>query len=181
MIDSELNAEATAFNQRIEERINAGFIPDLRRSVKCEYFYKSFWRDPHFIKLILGERVDVFMDMLHKYSYKGAKILDVGCGPGYISLELARAGYHVVGIDIAEKAIEVARKTLESNYFKDGFGSLEYQVIPFEKANGIYDVIFFQALFIILIIQTTLLAMRSNFYSRTDYCYALNLVTKNGA
>lgn len=45
--EEEEAVEARAFDQRIEERVQASFIPDLRRAVKCEYFYKSFWRDPH--------------------------------------------------------------------------------------------------------------------------------------
>jgi hypothetical protein len=49
-----LEAEGIAFDARIRERVAAGLIPDLRRAVKCEYFYKSFWRDPHYIDLYLG-------------------------------------------------------------------------------------------------------------------------------
>ena len=40
----ELSEEAQAFDSRIGERLSAGFIPDLRRAVKCDHFYKSFWR-----------------------------------------------------------------------------------------------------------------------------------------
>ncbi len=138
-----LEDEAAAFNQRIEERIKAGYIPDLRRGVKCDYFYKSFWRDPHFTQLYLGKVVDEFFSLLGKHSKKGARILDVGCGAGYISLELARAGYHVLAIDIADKAIQVAKDTLQDNPFKDGFGSLEYRVAAFEDLKGTYDVVLF--------------------------------------
>ena len=35
-------AEAAAFDARITERERAGYIPDIRRAVKCDYFYKSF-------------------------------------------------------------------------------------------------------------------------------------------
>lgn len=38
----------------------------------------------------------------------GARILDVGCGPGRHSLELARRGYEVVGVDISETFIDLA-------------------------------------------------------------------------
>lgn len=42
---------------------------------------------------------------------KGASILDVGCGVGRHSLELARRGYHTLGIDISIGFIDVARKS----------------------------------------------------------------------
>ena len=38
-----------------------------------------------------------------------ARVLDVGCGAGRHSIELARRGYRVVGIDPAQAMIEVAR------------------------------------------------------------------------
>ena len=136
-------AEAAAFNRRIEDRVEAGFVPDLRRAVKCEYFYKSFWRDPQFIKLYLGAMVEVYLRMLRQYGGAGLRILDVGCGAGYFSLEIARAGHQVVAIDLSESCIEIARKTLAENPFKVGFGSLEYRVLPFRQATGVFDVVLF--------------------------------------
>lgn len=135
--------EAPAFNERIEERVRAGFIPDLRRAVRCEYFFKSFWRAPQFIGLYLGEMVGVYLRMLRQYGGANSRILDVGCGAGYISLELARAGHQVIGIDVAESCIEVARRTLASNPFTEGFGSLEYSVAPFRNVGGIYEMVLF--------------------------------------
>ena len=140
---SEEKEEGLAFSQRIEERVKEGFIPDLRRAVRCDYFYKSFWRDPQFIKLFLGEVVDTYLRMLAQYGGSHLRILDVGCGAGYVSLELARAGHHVLAIDVAESCIEVAKKTLETNPYKEGFGSLEYRVAPFRSISGTYDVILF--------------------------------------
>ncbi len=40
----------------------------------------------------------------------GAPILDIGCGPGRHSLELARRGLQITGIDISPGFVEVARK-----------------------------------------------------------------------
>ena len=138
----ELRAEADAFNKRIVERKTAGFIPDLRRAVRCEYFYKSMWRDPLFVDLYAGHTIRTMLAMLRRHVHPGARILDFGCGGGHYSLELARAGYNVVGLDIAEKAIATARETLASNPFKEGFGSLEYQIGLLQDVKGEFDAIF---------------------------------------
>ncbi len=43
----------------------------------------------------------------------GAHILDVPCGNGRLSFELAKRGYRVTGVDISEEFIEEARSTLK--------------------------------------------------------------------
>jgi SAM-dependent methyltransferase len=56
----------------------------------------------------------------------GARVLDVGCGAGRHSIELARRGYQVVGIDPAPAMIEAARS-----------GSAEAGVAPdFRQVSG---------------------------------------------
>ena len=52
---------------------------------------------------------------------KNLRILDLGCGPGYFSLELARAGFQVVGVDISDKMISIANKNLKSFRNKKNF------------------------------------------------------------
>ncbi|MES1165240.1 MAG: methyltransferase domain-containing protein [Verrucomicrobiota bacterium] len=139
----EIEEEARAFDDRIEERAKAGFIPDLRRATRCEYFYKSFWRDPQFIRLYLGPVVGAYLELIGRHVGPRARILDIGCGAGYMALELARAGHDVKGIDIASSCIEIAERTLASNPYRDGFGSLCYQVASFEEVAGQYDVLLF--------------------------------------
>jgi SAM-dependent methyltransferase len=41
----------------------------------------------------------------------GERVLDVGCGPGRHSLELARRGIETVGIDISERFVTIARES----------------------------------------------------------------------
>ncbi len=146
--DTSLTLEAEAFNRRSSEREAAGYLPDLRRAVRCEYFYKSFWRDPHFLRLYMGYVVDLFLEQIRRNVAPGARILDVACGPGYVSLELARNGYDVLGIDIAGTAIASARQTAAENPYLDGFGHLRYETAAFtpdQRAafEGPFDVILF--------------------------------------
>jgi 2-polyprenyl-3-methyl-5-hydroxy-6-metoxy-1,4-benzoquinol methylase len=142
-LPEDLNEEAQTFNRRIEVRTQHGFIPDLRRSVKCEYFYKSFFRDPYFIDIYLGDASRRFLGQLHKSVKPGARVLDAGCGPGFFALEMARSGYHVVGIDIADKAIDAARQTAATNPFRDNFGSLEYRVMSVDQIDEKFDAVLF--------------------------------------
>jgi len=141
--EASLAAEAAAFDQRINERQNAGYIPDLQRAVKCDYFYKSFWRDPHFARLYIGGHVDILLDFLTRHGRPHLSILDVGCGPGYYALELARAGHHVHGIDISPKAIAAAERTALSNPKDSSFGSLKYSVLSLDQASGLFDAVTF--------------------------------------
>jgi SAM-dependent methyltransferase len=41
-----------------------------------------------------------------------AQVLDVGCGPGWLSEFLARCGYWVTGVDVSEDMVRIARKRI---------------------------------------------------------------------
>lgn len=109
-----LTIEAKAFSKRINQRSKKGFVPDLQNLNVCNFFYKSFWRHPDFAKLYVGEMSKYYVNFFKKKLKKNAKILDLGCGPGYFSLELARAGFNVVGVDISKGAISSAKKTMSN-------------------------------------------------------------------
>lgn len=50
-----------------------------------------------------------------------SKILDVGTGTGFLALLLAELGYEVVGVDISEEMIKVAREKAEKRNLKVEF------------------------------------------------------------
>jgi SAM-dependent methyltransferase len=48
----------------------------------------------------------------------GARILDVGCGPGRHALEFGRRGFEVVGVDISERFVEMGNTAAASEHLK---------------------------------------------------------------
>ncbi len=58
-----------------------------------------------------SSQVDRFIDLLELR--EGAKILDLACGVGRHSLELARRGYEVTGLDLSETYMKDASKRAE--------------------------------------------------------------------
>lgn len=70
-------------------------------------FLREKYLEWGFTKGTLPE-VDFLIDLLQPTP--GARVLDVGCGPGRHSLELARRGLRPLGVDISRGFIEVARR-----------------------------------------------------------------------
>jgi SAM-dependent methyltransferase len=85
---------------------------------KTWYEDESFWKT--FAPTMFNqERLDVTAEEIDHIVKllaleKGAKILDLCCGIGRHSLELARRGYQVVGVDLMEEYLAYARKQAES-------------------------------------------------------------------
>ncbi len=124
--------EAKAFDEQITERINGGHIPDLRCNRECLYFYNNSWRHPDYVKLDMQEQYEAILKILSSdCSRKGIgrnqyKILEVGCGPGWLSLELYREGFNVTGVELSVANIKVAKDTLAQNVYESKGGALNY-------------------------------------------------------
>ena len=124
-----LAQEAQAFDSQIEERIANGHVPDLRLTTPCDYFYNNSWRRPEFVKLDFVEQFELIRDAINRLTGRRAaevRVLEVGCGPGYLSLELARSGFGVVGLDLSSKCIEIAQQVADSDPWKGERGALRY-------------------------------------------------------
>ena len=62
---------------------------------------------------------------------KSLKILDVGCGTGRHSIELAKRGYQVVGIDLSENQLKKAREKAERLNLNIQFLNYDARNLPF--------------------------------------------------
>lgn len=109
-LDPNLSKEAEAFDARLRERTSNNFVPDIQNAIDNDFFYKSFWRRKEYVDLYFGHLASSYVHILSQELNPNAVILDFGCGPGYFALELARAGFTVVGYDIAKEVVNTAQE-----------------------------------------------------------------------
>ncbi len=92
-----------------------------------------------FQRFFRRKRFDIVLDSVLSISKKGDRILELGCGIGAHSLELARRGFDVTAVDINKKFID---------YAKDQARKMRLKNVRFIQKDitkplnlGIYDVI----------------------------------------
>lgn len=61
---------------------------------------------------------------------KGQRMLDVGCGGGVLTEQLARLGAQVTGIDLSEQLIQVAREHLSQEADPKLCDLIQYKIEP---------------------------------------------------
>jgi 2-polyprenyl-3-methyl-5-hydroxy-6-metoxy-1,4-benzoquinol methylase len=71
-----------------------------------------------------------FIEKEIKYN-KATKILDIGCGTGRHSIELARRGYRIVGIDLSESQLKRAKEKASQQNLKIDFQKHDARKLPF--------------------------------------------------
>ncbi len=137
-----LKIESRSFDSQIEERVSHGHVPDLRTAGRCEWFYNNPWRDAAYAQMLFGEVVSYIRKIISNYlktEPSDVNVLEVACGPGHISLELARYGYNVTGIDISKKCVEIARDVAGKDPYKEHRGRLEYICSNIHEFNSKHE------------------------------------------
>ena len=83
----------------------------------------------------------VWLGEIRKHLPKGEnlKILDVGTGPGFFAILLARAGYDVTAVDYTEAMLAEAKKNAGEVAEKIHFQRMDAQKLDFE--DGIFDLV----------------------------------------
>ena len=128
--------EAECFDLISTERKSNNQIPDLRVEFVNEYFYNNIWRNSKFLQAEYGPLVKWIIDSLK--SIDCSSVVELGSGNGFLSLELAREGFNVTGLDLSEDSINIAQTYLNSLSEKDEL-SLKYvckNVMDYKEYSG---------------------------------------------
>ncbi len=107
-----------------------------------ETISQEWWRDPrsHFGELkaespMLSQRKDIQPAVEFIYSQlgllNGAALLDLCCGPGRYSVELAHKGFEVVGLELNQQYVTLARQVAAGEQVATGFLAGDMRSIPF--------------------------------------------------
>ena len=129
-------------------------------------FYEEYWgydkatpeKDPTTI-----QRGHLLINTLKKQKFgKDIFILDAGCGNGYFAYFLENKGYHTIGIDISNKAIEKAKAL--------------YPRIKF-KVCSLEDKLFFKDKMLDMVWSTEVI---EHIYYIHNYLFEINRILKLG-
>jgi ubiquinone/menaquinone biosynthesis C-methylase UbiE len=124
----------------------AHFIADLRHPIAypdLDAGQLFQWRSLPMIEL---SALDTYQFVKSMLLHPAQTILEVGCGNGYLSLELARDGHEVIGIDVSPDIIEVAERSSTAHPHPPGFGSLRYlcaDVNTWQAREASFDCVIF--------------------------------------
>jgi SAM-dependent methyltransferase len=103
---------------------------DYPLKVDQEHLYRKPFNDPR----VFREFATV-LQVFHGLLPGGGSILDLGCGPGWTSLFLSKAGFDVTGADISERMIEIARERAELENSQAAFAVTDMEEMDLEKKD----------------------------------------------
>ena len=101
------------------------------------YFYNQVYikgEKKHFTIKRESVSLSEIKEVLKQVSWKGKKVLDVGCGTGLFAFNAAKKGAIVLGIDFSTEAIEIAKS-------QHVHKNLKFQSIDVHKIKDQFDVI----------------------------------------
>jgi 2-polyprenyl-3-methyl-5-hydroxy-6-metoxy-1,4-benzoquinol methylase len=102
-------------------------IADLRYPLESRNAHDNErWSQWRLLSMIELSALDTSRFVKAMIPHPRLKILEIGCGNGYLSLELARDGHDVVGLDLSPEIIQVAERTRNAHPPTPDFGELTY-------------------------------------------------------
>jgi len=102
-------------------------------------YYDVIYRE--YLERVVPRLVDVYESVFREYAGRPVRdVLDVACGTGGPTLELARRGYRVVGVDLHSEVVEIAREKAA----RSGL-SVEFYVGDARSLDGLFPAESFDA------------------------------------
>lgn len=71
------------------------------------------------------------LEILNRINVEGKRILDLGCGDGYYSRYLEKRGAEVIGVDLSETMIKLAKKTAKKDDLDIHFHKIDGEHLDF--------------------------------------------------
>ncbi|HYO50969.1 MAG TPA: methyltransferase domain-containing protein [Chloroflexia bacterium] len=113
-----LAGEGEYWDNFIAQRLLRGEIPgsiDWRLTFS-QFRYNHDWRPLSLGPQLVNFRLPEIRYVLERATPRpGMRVLDLGCGAGWLSLEMARRGAHVTGMDISPTNLALGRHMAETN------------------------------------------------------------------
>lgn len=73
------------------------------------------------------------IEFYKEYALKlDGEVLELGCGTGRVSLRLAEAGFEITGLDLSDTMLEIFRKKLKDNPYKDNITLVKGSMAEFD-------------------------------------------------
>jgi 2-polyprenyl-3-methyl-5-hydroxy-6-metoxy-1,4-benzoquinol methylase len=96
----------------------------------------QIWHDPVLFEIFFGKE---YRRLLDQAAAKGPRILELGCGEGGLSLELAARGMQVTGIDLSDERIQRASAKANAAHFAHPPVFVRGELNTVELPAGSYD------------------------------------------
>jgi len=86
------------------------------------------------------EKLDYLARLVDFDAHAGERVLDLGCGIGNDGARFARAGASVTGVDLAERAVELARRNFALRGLEGSFARMDGEALSFPDAS--FDLVY---------------------------------------
>src|SRR5947209_1096424 len=138
--------EGEFWDNFVARRLLSGEMPgsiDWRLSF-TQFRYNHGWRPLALGRDAVNFRMREIRYLLETAAPRpGMRVLDLGCGAGWLSLELARRGAHVTALDISPTNLALARYMAETNarnfpFLYKGFAGLPCHLEDFGSVEYLY-------------------------------------------
>lgn len=105
-------------------------------------YWRDVYRDPGVSGLVYRERMHTALRWIEALEFPpGCEAVDVGCGAGLMSMELARRGIHPIATDSSPRMVSIARREAEQAGLADRIQILRADAHALPFSNERFDLV----------------------------------------